>query len=480
MTCTNAIAHRIAVIGGLLAIALCCSVAPSRAGDMNSQPERTYTLQTYIDWMNKYANTKPGFKPGDVLTSADMEKLRPFVPPGYMERLNFPEFKAEIVAPYDNRPSQAFIDCTEKYGQQVTLTPDGALIKFRCGQPFPNSSISKSDPNAGIKAAWNFEYRWQNYGFYEAEHLWAWVRPGGAHQGRIPKNAEFSADDPFAGLIKKDDMPTNIDKDWGGGGTFERTLSGWYKRTYFSHLAQLDGGSLPIPGAQNIEFKEWTNFSEPYDVRGTTFIVYRYVDPYRPDDGWAYLPALRRVRRISTEIKSDSLLGTDLTIEDFYGFAGRELDWNWKYLGEKDVLNIYNPHRDFAVTYGDGLVPDDVWELRREYVVLRTPKDSRHPYGAVLDFFDPQTWSCYMEIVFDKSGKLWKVIPWQWQYTETRKHFVDLNKGAYAMAWQFLSVWDVQNNRGTTIRAYGAGMPDFPVPALNKLYDVNRLEQVHR
>jgi len=116
-----------------------------------------------------------------------------------------------------------------------------------------------------------------------------------------------------------------------------------------------------------------------------------------------------------------------------------------------------------------------------QYVVLRTPKDSRHPYSAVLDFFDPQTWSCYMEIVFDKSGKLWKVIPWQWQYTETRKHFVDLNKGAYAMAWQFLSVWDIQNNRGTTIRAYGAGMPDFPVPALTRaLVPTHHSVPIHR
>jgi hypothetical protein len=40
-------------------------------------------------------------------------------------------------------------------------------------------------------------------------------------------------------------------------------------------------------------------------------------------DAWAYIPNLRRVRRISAEVKSDSLLGTDITIDDFDGFNDR-------------------------------------------------------------------------------------------------------------------------------------------------------------
>src|SRR5216683_4477806 len=50
---TNTVARRIAVTAGLLAIALCCSAGPSRAKDMNSQPEKNYTVQTYIDWVSK-------------------------------------------------------------------------------------------------------------------------------------------------------------------------------------------------------------------------------------------------------------------------------------------------------------------------------------------------------------------------------------------------------------------------------------------
>ena len=75
-------------------------------------------------------------------------------------------------------------------------------------------------------------------------------------------------------------------------------------------------------------------------MRGQVFITYRYADPHRADDAWAYDPQSRRVRRVSVEVKSDSVEGTDTTQEDFYTFSGRELHWHWKFLGWKDVLAV--------------------------------------------------------------------------------------------------------------------------------------------
>ena len=460
----------------LLCAAMALSLSPTicRADDLKS-----YTLETFTNWLKQYQNAKPDFKPGDVLTVKDIDRLKPLIPPGYLQKLNFPEVRMEIVAPYDDKPAQVFTDCTEKYGRQTRLNSVGALENFRCGQPFPNSSITANDPQAGLKAAWNFEYRWQSYGLYEAENLWIWVRPGNNHVA-APKDASFAPTDPFA-ISLNDKMPLGIDKDMGGGGYFQRALQGWYKRTFFSHLAQLDGRPLPIPSAQDFQFKEWTGFVDPFDIRGTSFIIYRYADPFRADDAWAYIPVLRRVRRISSEVKSDSLLGTDLTLDDFYGFAGRELDWNWRFLGAKDVLNQYNPRQDYAKTYGpEGMIVDDVWELRRQYAILRTPKNPRHPYSAVLLFFDPQTNQWTLQFCFDRAGKLWKIITWQWMYTELRKHFTEINHGVYAMNWNGLAVFDVQNDRGTLLKGYGDGFPNVDVGKLEALYDINKLEEMHR
>ena len=40
-------------------------------------PEKVYTRADYTDWLTKYANAKPDFKAGDVLTAKDIERMRP-------------------------------------------------------------------------------------------------------------------------------------------------------------------------------------------------------------------------------------------------------------------------------------------------------------------------------------------------------------------------------------------------------------------
>jgi len=64
----------------------------------------TPTLADYEAWLAKYADAKPDFKPGDVLTVKDLERVRPFIPPGYFPQLNFPELKMEVIAPVSHQP----------------------------------------------------------------------------------------------------------------------------------------------------------------------------------------------------------------------------------------------------------------------------------------------------------------------------------------------------------------------------------------
>jgi len=48
-------------------------------------------------------------------------------------------------------------------------------------------------------------------------------------------------------------------------------------------------------------------FSQPSDVRGTTFLVDKHID--RDDDRWLYLPGLDLVKRISAGDKRTSFVG---------------------------------------------------------------------------------------------------------------------------------------------------------------------------
>ena len=55
-------------------------------------------------------------------------------------------------------------------------------------------------------------------------------------------------------------------------------------------------------------------FDRPRDVKGTAFLVHAHKDG--PDDQWLYLPALKRVKRISSANQSGSFMGSEFSYED--------------------------------------------------------------------------------------------------------------------------------------------------------------------
>lgn len=76
-------------------------------------------------------------------------------------------------------------------------------------------------------------------------------------------------------------------------------------------------------------------FLEPADVRGTGFLTYDYDDAAKDDDQWLYLPALKKSKRIASNDKSGSFMGSDFTYSDM---TSRELsDYDFKLVKEMDV-----------------------------------------------------------------------------------------------------------------------------------------------
>ena len=55
-------------------------------------------------------------------------------------------------------------------------------------------------------------------------------------------------------------------------------------------------------------------FDEPRDVKGTAFLVHAHKE--ESDDQWLYLPALKRVKRISSSNRSGSFMGSEFSYED--------------------------------------------------------------------------------------------------------------------------------------------------------------------
>jgi len=64
-------------------------------------------------------------------------------------------------------------------------------------------------------------------------------------------------------------------------------------------------------------------YLSPANVRNTGFLIWDYEAHAADDDQWLYLPALRKVRRISSADRGDAFLGTDFSYEDI------KLDGKW-------------------------------------------------------------------------------------------------------------------------------------------------------
>lgn len=76
--------------------------------------------------------------------------------------------------------------------------------------------------------------------------------------------------------------------------------------------------------------KGLTIFDKPADVKGTAFLSFTHI--LEADDQWLYLPALKRVKRISSKNKSGPFMGSEFAFEDL---ASREVE-KYKYLYLKD------------------------------------------------------------------------------------------------------------------------------------------------
>ncbi|MGP1460490.1 MAG: outer membrane lipoprotein-sorting protein [Bacteroides sp.] len=66
-----------------------------------------------------------------------------------------------------------------------------------------------------------------------------------------------------------------------------------------------------------VDVKSIMFFMHPGDVKGTGFLTWDYDNPKQEDDKWLYLPAMKKVRRISSSsAKKDYFMGTDFTYDD--------------------------------------------------------------------------------------------------------------------------------------------------------------------
>jgi hypothetical protein len=91
------------------------------------------------------------------------------------------------------------------------------------------------------------------------------------------------------------------------------------------------GMTMLVPGTMdNMRVVE---FLSPSDVRGTKTLLIEHTG--KDDDIWIYLPAMKKVRRLVSNNKKDSFLGTDFSYGDVIGHKVE--DWSHTLIREEAV-----------------------------------------------------------------------------------------------------------------------------------------------
>lgn len=160
--------------------------------------------------------------------------------------------------------------------------------------------------------------------------------------------------------------------------------------------------SLEVP-ERSLGDKSITVFYKPRDIEGTAFLSHtRILDP---DDQWLYLPALKRVKRISSKNKSGPFVGSEFAYEDL---VSQEVDrYAYKWL------------RDEAC--GEA-APD-----RECFVVERTPLYEHSGYTKQISWVDKQDYQPRKLEFYDRKDALLKTLllrdyrQYQGQYWRTHK-----------------------------------------------------------
>ncbi len=253
-------------------------------------------------------------------------------------------------------------EMTEKNKGKARINKRGGIENYAGGLPFP-------EPKTAAEIMWDYEYKYLGDDFY--------------YVGDVSIMATTGR---------------------------ERKLGLNYARLAYESRIKLDP-KPSIPDPNHIEIKEISRFTYPEDIAGMALLTARYQDPSKGDDGWMYIPTIRRVRRISVAQRGDSSGGMDFTWDDYRGFSGKVSDYTWKLVGKKEMIVPFHAPTHNPKRKGIMFNPDDVrYELRTVWIVDGVNVDKSYVYSKRRSYVDTHSYDVIAADLWDRKNVLWKYI----------------------------------------------------------------------
>lgn len=281
------------------------------------------------------------------------------------------------------------------------------------GQPFPE--IDMSDPQAAEKIIWNW------------------------HLGQLSGSSSFA---PASQILIDGKSGVHAESTW--------------EYTRYAMAGRL-GGDATTEGDGSERDRQLVHFKSPADMRGLGTFSITY-DSAKVPDVWAYIPAVRRVRRLSGGAWMDPIGSSDQLHDDLEIFNARPCWYtDYKMLEKRWVLAVAHSQTDavwnrngrtFEEKYPilDNEPPfwnmnNNVFEPREVYVVEATTP-TEHPYSKKVLYVDTKYPRIYYGEAYNRKGEFWKMMDFHSYPAVAENGFLDIRTSAGAII-------DFQRNHAT-------------------------------
>lgn len=151
---------------------------------------------------------------------------------------------------------------------------------------------------------------------------------------------------------------------------------------------EFDNLSLEQPAAE-LGDKSIIVFKSPRDIRGTGLLTHAKIEP-SDDDQWLYLPAIKRVKRISSSNRTGKFVSSEFSYEDL---GSQEVgDYDYKWLRDE---------------------PCPGQEALTCYVTESYPKNPRSGYSKRVSWTDQDEYRLWVVEFYNRRGDLEKTLTFE-------------------------------------------------------------------
>jgi hypothetical protein len=297
-------------------------------------------------------------------------------------------------ANYTERFWQASAANKGKYGIDaetggLTDAATGKIPQRFFGLPFPD--VQTSDPQAGAKVVHNYRAR------------------------------RMQMDGDFHTFELSDVMQS---------GEVLRTVKIMLSHRYYIGTTAPPPQSLP----DNTESRQLGAALAPKDLEGVGVLTWRFNDWTTWDQVWAYLPTIRRVRRVRSSIRGERVPGFEVQGDDADCYDNKTSYFVWKLIDEGEVIGPIGSADPYARTLQDEgptrrfmelpynkavfetpgatgagwFTLDNVYIKRPAWIVEGTPRDPYYEAGKIVLYVDRDLYHGYYKLSFNKAGELYR------------------------------------------------------------------------